>query len=176
MLKIFEAIPLSIFVIYIRFIDTAILENWKSPFIVSGLAALIVIISFFYRKIILNRILLGVNLYLISGGLAFSTHQRWLSEIYNQLQASGMILWIIATAIATIFLSPKGFIGIDSSDTNSIKKYSNYLLLSCVIAFAVSFGLRGNRLFSGIVPFTCLFLLQRLFKNNFFRKQLQTKK
>ena len=174
-MKIFEAIPLPIFVIYIRLIDTAILENWKSPFVVSGLVALIVILSFFYKKIVFNRILLGVNLYLISGGLAFIMHQWWLIGIYNQLQASGMILWIIATGIITIFLSPKGFIGVDSSDRNSIKKYSNYLLFFSVIAFTVSFGLRGNILFSELVPFTCLFLLQRLFKNKSSRKQLGKK-
>ncbi len=167
-MKIFQAIPLPIFVIYLRLIDATILENLKYPFFVSGFVALIVIISFFYKKIVFDRILLGVNLYLISGVLAFITHQWWLIKIYNQLQGSGMILWIIATGITTIFLSPKGFIGVDSSDKNSIKKYSNYLLLFSAITFTVSFRLRGNILFSEFVPFTCLFLLQGLFKKKFF--------
>ena len=164
-MKILEAIPLLIFVVYIKLINTASLENWRSPFVIGGTAALIVILLFFYKKIIFDRMLLGVNLYLISGSLAFITRQLWLAGIYNQLQASGMILWIIATGITAIFLSPKGFIGVDSSDKNSIKKYSIYLLLFSVIAFTVSFRMRGNILFSELVPFTCLFLLQRLFKN-----------
>lgn len=163
MLKIFEASPLSIFVIYISLINPVILEDWKAPFVISGLAALIVIISLFLRKIMFNRIIFGVNLYLTSGALAFITHQWWLCRIYSQLQASGMILWMIAVGILTIFFSPKGFIGVVSSDTNSIKKYSNYLLLVCVIAFAVSFGLRANRLLAGILTFTCLFSLQKSF-------------
>ncbi|MBU1045214.1 MAG: hypothetical protein KJ915_12550 [Candidatus Omnitrophica bacterium] len=165
-----EAIPLSIFVVYTRFIDSPIIENWKYPFLVSGLAALIVIISVLRRKIIFDRILLGVNLYLISGALAFITHKWWLYNLYYQLQASGMIVWIIATGIVTVSLNSKGFIGVDSSDINSIKKYSGYLLLICVFAFAFSFWLRTNILLSGFLPFTCLFLVQKSFKDTCLRK------
>lgn len=163
-MKIFQAIPLPIFVIYIRFIDATNLENLKAPFFFSSFVALMVIILFLYRKIVFDPILLGVNLYLISGGLAFITYQWWLIKIYNQLQGSGMFIWIIATGIGTIFFSPKGFIGVDSSDKNSIKKYSKYMLLFSVIMFTVSVRMRGNILLSEFFPFTCLFLLQRLFK------------
>jgi len=64
-----------------------------------------------------------------------------------------MLLWIIAIGIITIILSSKGFIGVDSFDKNSIKKYSNYLLLFSVIMFAVSFGLSPNILLSEFIPF-----------------------
>lgn len=170
MLKNSEAIPLSIFVVYTRVIDTAIIENWKYPFLVSGLAGLIVIISVLRRKITFDRILLGVNLYLISGALAFITHKWWISNLYYQLQASGMILWIIATGIVTVFWNSKGFIGVDSADMHSIKKYSGYLLLICVFAFVFSFWLRANILLSGLLTFTCLFLIQKSFKDACLRK------
>ena len=170
MLKTFEALPLSIFVVYTRFIDTAIIENWKYPFLISALAAIIVIISVLRRKIIFDRILLGVDLYLISGALAFITGQGWLSGIYYQLQASGMFLWIIAAGIAAVSLNSKGFIGVKSSDINSIRKYSGYLLLLCAAAFTFSFATRGNILLSGLLPFTCLFLIQKYFKNTYRRK------
>jgi len=81
-----------------------------------------------------------------------------------------MILWIIATGIVIVFLSSKGFIGVGSSDINSIKKYSGYLLLICVFAFAFSFWLRANILLSGLLLFTGLFLIQKLFKDICLRK------
>lgn len=70
-------------------------QNWEAPFIVSGLSALVVIILFLYRKLLFNPIFLGTNVYLLRGGMAFVAHQWWLNRIYNNLQASGMLLWIV---------------------------------------------------------------------------------
>ena len=50
MTKIFEAIPLMVFLGYLRSIDTQIPENWKIPFVVSGCAAIIVIIFSLYKE------------------------------------------------------------------------------------------------------------------------------
>lgn len=164
-MRFLQALPLSIFVVYIKFIDPTMLENWKAPFIISGLAASIVMLIILHRKIEFNRILLAINLYLISGCLAFITNQLWLVEIYDRLRASGMMLWVIATGIIAVLFSPKGFIGIKSSDKDAIKKYSNYLILCAVIAFIVSFSMRGSLLFSELGPFTCLFLMQKSLQN-----------
>ena len=173
-MKIFETIPLMIFLGYIRIIDTQIPGNWELPFIVSGLAAVIVIILYLYKKILLDRIFLGFNLYFISGGLAFITHQYWLNRIYGQLHASGLLLWVVVTGIFTIFFSSSGFIGVESSDTNSIKKYSYYLLFFSIIAFSLSFFCRGNRVFSELVPFISLYVLQSALKDKLV-KNIQVK-
>lgn len=99
MLTILEVLPLSVFLLYIRNIDTQNLENWEAPFVLTGLLALVVIILFLYRKLLFNRIFLGINVYLLSGGLAFVAHQWWLNRIYNNLQASGMLLWVFITVM-----------------------------------------------------------------------------
>ena len=170
MIKIFEAAPLMIFLGYIRIIDANVPENWKLPYIISGLAAVIVIIIFLYKKRLLDRLFLGFNLYFISGGIAFITNQWWLSKLYYQLQASGLLLWVIITGITTILFSSYGFVGVKSSDTTSVKKYSYYLLFFSIIAFSFSFICRGNRVLSEIVPFIGLYLLQSV-----LREKLKTK-
>lgn len=92
MIKLVEAVPLTVFLIFLRVMDTSVPENWRLPFIVCGVAAVGVVGVFLYKKMVFNRVLLGINLYLISGGLAFVTRQWWLNRIYNDLGASGMLL------------------------------------------------------------------------------------
>jgi len=94
MIKILEAVPLIIFLGSLRIVNLHIPDNWKIPFIISGCAAIIIILVSFYKKTVLNRILLGFNLYFISGAIAFITNQYWLNQFYDQLQASGLLLWL----------------------------------------------------------------------------------
>lgn len=164
MIKIVEAIPLMIFLGYLRIIDTQIPENWKMPFIVSGCAAIIIIIFSFFKKSLLDRIFLGFNLYFITGGLGIVAHQWWLSNFYDHLQASGLLLWVIVVGLATTLFSSNGFIGVKSSDTNVIKTYSFYLLFFSIIAFSLAFVCRENRVLSELVPFISLFVLQGVLK------------
>lgn len=142
-----------IFLGYLRIIDTQIPENWKMPFFASGCAAILVIIFSFYKKQLANRILLGFNLYFITGGVAFITHQWWLNSFYGQLQASGLLLWVIVIGLTTTLFNSYGFIGVQSANTNSVKKYSLYLLFFSIIAFSLSFACRGNRVLSEFFSF-----------------------
>ncbi len=137
MLNITQAVPLSTFLLYLRLIDTTIAHNWEGPFILSGLIAIGVIGLCVLKKRPMNRLFLGINLYLISGGLAFITHQYWLNQLYNELHASGMLLWIILVGIISTVVSPRGFIGAESQARDLIIKYSLYLLLISVLGFVL---------------------------------------
>jgi len=163
--RFLEAIPITIFLAYLRAIDIQVPGNFKSPFIISGMAAVLLILLFLYKKRPFDRLFLGINLYLISGGFAFITHQFWLNSIYDHLHASGVFLWIIAVGVAALLFSSKGFIGVASSKKNSVKTYSIFLLFFSFLAFAVSFFFRLNKLFPEFIPFICLFLLQDYLKN-----------
>ncbi len=162
-LNIIEFAPLSIFLIYIRSIDTSNPAAWQGPWLASGGVALAVILLFIFQKRIFHRIFLGINVYLLSGAAAFVTHQWWLTGIYDNLRASGVLLWVIATGIVSTIFSPRGFLGIDSFDAKAVKKYSFYLLIVAVLAFAVSLGFRGNHLLSELVPFMSLYLAYGFF-------------
>lgn len=164
MLNITQAIPLSIFLLFIRLVGTSTPQSWGPPFVLGGLTAIGATSLCLYKKQVLHRLFLGINLYLISGGLTFVTHQWWLHQIYNDLQASGMLLWIILVGIVSTFMSPRGFIGVESPSRDLIKKYSLYLLLISVLGFALSWSARGNRLVSEIIPFAGLFLIQGTLK------------
>ncbi len=173
-MNILEAIPLSVFLLYIRNIDTANPQSWVAPFITSGSMALIVIIVFLYKKITFNRIFLGINIYLLSGCIAFITHQSWLNRLYGSLQASGMLLLIIITGIVSTAFSPKGFIGINSPDKKSVIRFSAYLLIFSVCAFVISFFFQSSMILSELVPFIGLFFIQSALKSRFADKHKGT--
>ena len=164
MLNILEAVPLTIFIYFVRNIDTQIPMNWRVPFIVCGMTALLITLVFIYKKIVLNRIFLGINIYLYSGAIAFITHQWWLNETYGHFQASGMIVWIIIIGVISTLLSPHGFVGADSSDRKRVRKLSIYLIMVSLCAFALSYAFRGNRLLSEIIPFVGLFTGQTILR------------
>ena len=75
-----------------------------------------------------------------------------------------MLLWIIMTGGVSLLLSPKGFIGVDSPDKEAVNKFSVYLLIIAVCAFALSYYYRGSSILSEAVPFAGLFILQNSFK------------
>lgn len=164
MISFVEMFPIIVFVAYLKNMDPQSLQNWQALFIASGLAASGVIIFYLYRKWVFNRLLLGLNLYLISGALAFVLKQTWLYQTYETLQASGMLLWIAMTGIVSISTSRRGFIGIDHPDIKSVRIFSFYLLAFSLGSFILSFSFRGDYLLSETLPFVSLFLLQGILK------------
>ncbi len=99
-------------------------------------------------------------MYFFSGAFAIVAHQWWLMETYGNLRSSGMLAWIIIVGFITQFLSPQGFIGVDSIDKKSVNRFSLLLLFVSICAFGMSFVLRGNGVVIVNVPFIFLFLTQ----------------
>ncbi len=164
-MKLLEILPLVVFVALIRDMDRSIVQNWETPFIVSGLVALISILGVFFQKKIFNRVLLGLNLYLLTGGIALITHQWWLNNLYGRFQGSGMLAWVILVGLVSMVASPRGFIGLDCPDAKQVKVFSLYLLLVSMGACLISFGFQGNPLLSEVIPFTGLFVIQARLKS-----------
>ena len=163
--RFLEAIPITIFLAYLRAIDTQVPGSFNSPFVISGMAAALLILFFLYKKRPFDRLFLGINLYLICGGVAFITHQYWLNMFYEHLQASGLFLWMIAVGGACTLFSARGFVGVVSSDINLVKNSSCFLLMGTISGFAVLLFFRANKLFPEFIPFICLFLLQDYLRN-----------
>ena len=164
-MKFFETLPVLIFVYYIRYIDINTAQDWNLPYLISSAVAFVAIILFVARKIIFNRLLLGINLYLISGAIAIITHQWWLNRIYGELQAAGLLAWVVIVGFVTLLFSPHGFIGINFTDKRSVKIFSLFLLIISICAFSISFVFRENKILSELVPFILIFFTQHILKN-----------
>lgn len=157
-----EVIPLPIFLIYATRIDQSIPQDWLGPFVASSIAALITTTIALLSKVTLNRLMVGINLYLIMGSFALLTEHDWLNQVYGELEASGMLAWIIFVGVVSLLVSPAGFIGVPSQNRKLVSIFSLSLLLIAVIAFLASFFFQGNKLYSEVIPFLGLFATRKI--------------
>ncbi len=160
-----EAIPLPIFLIYAGLIDQSIPQNWQGPYLTSSIAALLTTTLLILNRVPLNRLIIGINVYLITGSFILLTEQVWLNQLYGKMEAAGMLAVIIIVGVVSLLLSPAGFIGIKSQDRKKVIIFSLYLLVVAQVAFLFSFYFQGNKIYSEYVPFLALFAIQGILKS-----------
>jgi len=110
------------------------------------------------KGVLLNRIFLGINIYLLVGCLGLLTQQGWLMQLYGELRASGMLAWVVVVGVVSLLFTPSGFIGVDSASRKSAIAYSVGLLIVAVVAFLLAYYFRSMRAVSETIPFALLFL------------------
>jgi len=109
-----EITPLPISLLYAAGIDQSITQHWQGPFVVSSIVAMITTTILRCNKVLLNRLMIGINAYLITGSLGLLTNPDWTHQVYEKLKASGMLTWIIIVGVISLLISPAGFIGVNS--------------------------------------------------------------
>jgi len=161
-----ESLPLAIFLVFAELVYRGILHDWLITYTASSFAALITTIILIDNKVSLNRLFIGINLYLYSGLYGLITDQMWLNELYGRMGASGMLAWIILVAVISLILSPTGFIGVKNPNRTKGIIFSFMLLLIALMAFLFSYYFQGSgRLFSDFIPFVLLFTALNVFKS-----------
>ena len=173
MRSIVEGLPILFFVVFLKSTNPQLLQNWQTLFMASGLSAIGVIIFYIHRRWVFNRLLLGVNLYLVIGAVAFILKLTWLYQAYERLQASGMLLWILITGMVSMALTLRGFIGVLCANYKTQIVFSVYLLICTLFAFALSYYFRGNSFLSEKIPFIFLFIAQGLLRRQLYKKRPQ---
>jgi len=160
-------VPLSIFLRVAFWNGRPQTEDWLSAFLWAGGAAALqlLLLIIFRREIPLDRMILGVDVYLIIGGTFVVSGEADLLKLLYMLKESGVSLCVLFVGIFTTFLTPSGFVGVlGKNNAHEVKFYSIILLLIACIAVLVSFLFRGNMLFSAIVPLIFLSISMHLFK------------
>ena len=163
--RVMEALPLPVFLLYAAVIDQSIPLNWLGPFVASSSIAILTTTMLLVNKVPLNRLVIGISLYLIIGCFALLTNHTWLNEMYRILEASGMLASIIIVGVVSLLVNPAGFIGVKSPDRKKVVLFSLALLLVALLAFFLSFSLQGNKLYSEVLPFIGLFTIQGLLRS-----------
>ncbi|MES2670143.1 MAG: hypothetical protein V4673_06955 [Pseudomonadota bacterium] len=139
-------------------------EDWLIAFMVGGAAAMlqIVVAMMISHGRPLDRLLLGANAYLVVGGLSALFNQLWILQMLDSLRESGLFLCILAVGVLATFGSKAGFVGQeDSAGQARTKRYSLALLALAVIATLPSFFIRGQLIFSAVIPLTLLTIANR---------------
>lgn len=162
-----QLLPLTVFV-RIAFLHGAPEpEDWLRAFLAGAALAVLqfAAVCLFSRGRALNRIMVGVNVYLIVGGVAVLANQLAVLTMLNQLRESGIFLSLLAVGVVTTLRSDSGFIGETHGVASArIRQFSLYLLMLTCLATAASFYFRGHLLFSAVLPMMGLAIVNRIFK------------
>jgi hypothetical protein len=164
---LFQFLPLSLFSMIGLWQPETSNQTWLMAFKVAALVGVFQLLLIFKLKIIMSRLILSANLYLILGGLASFFQQWWYLDFYNILQETAIFIVMIFVGIITMMWSKNSFVGIDKTlakevaERGSINEKSFYLFIAVLISLVFSLIFKGNINFSTVAPIVFLALFQR---------------
>ncbi len=162
LLRGLELLPLAAFLLAIGLFDSYASGHWIPPYAIGTAIATVVTVAALRRRQILNRIALGINGYLLSGLIGQILSIQWLTQALGELEAAGMLIWIVGVGAASTLASRAGFAGVANDDRDKVNGYSLWLLAASVLALTACYFLHGNRLLSDVLPFGFLFAVHGL--------------
>jgi hypothetical protein len=158
---LFPLFPLTVFVLYAFWSDKPDFERFKTAFTIGGSLAGLQLVWTLWRGTVVNRVVLGVNLYLLVGALSFYLDWVQLGRAYDNLRETGVVAAITLIGVLTTFASPYGFVGV-AGPAAQVRRLSLWMLSVAFVGCAISFWFRGNLLLSAAVPIIALQLSQRV--------------
>jgi len=167
-----QFLPLTVFLRVALLQGTPQTENWLLAFAWGGSVAVVQLALFavFARAHPMNRLILGVDVYLILGGVAVFSNQIGLLQALRGLQESGIFLCLLLVGLVTTMASPAGFVGAPAvSGQHDTKVYSWILLGLAGVGALMSFVFRGQMVFSAAIPLIVLSLATRVFRHRLTR-------
>lgn len=161
-----QYLPLTAFVIVAQLCGQDS-PAWPQAFRVGAILAVAETLLLISRRRILNRLLLGVNLFLVLGGIGFGFEWMPILDGYWELREATLPACILAVGMVTTVLSSRGFIEINSPHRLRVIAYSVALLGIAALCFAVSLKFRGNLLLSGALPVLILIVARKGLRRRF---------
>jgi len=164
---LFQFLPLSLFSMIGFWQPETSNQTWLLAFQVAALVGIFQLLLIIKLKVIMSRLILSANIYLILGGLASFFQQWWYLEFYNILQETAIFLVMIFVGIITMTWSKNSFVGIDKTHVKdvveriSINKKSSYLFVAVLLSLIFSLVFKGNITLSVVTPIIFLALFQR---------------
>lgn len=153
-------IPVIVFILY-TYLYGMSQQAYHGAFELAGLIAIIIIGMEYKKGQILDRLMLGLNLYFFLGALGYLFSSERILEWYAR-SAGGPLFFCIAMVglLATLFTKP-GFVGRVQQDTHA-QKYASFILLAAsFVAWIWSVnGAQFGVLWAVVAPFFVLLLIR----------------
>lgn len=131
-------------------------------FVIAGAGAVAITGILLSLKVLLNPVLVGTNLWLCVGALAFGLHWDGLAGVLAKLQAGGLYTSVLLVGILFTTLLPSGYIGMRHPDSTIVKKQSLLLLMVTGAILVWSLILVKDIRLGGGLPFILLNMTRRL--------------
>ena len=163
--RVLEAMPLGVFLFYLETMDGKEASDWLEVYTYSCFAILLSVLIIRRLSIKLNPIFIAIYLYLISGMIGLATNMSWLNNLYGELQATGMLIWIGLVGVYCLGANSLSFLGPNVKNSSIMRKYSIILLGVVIVSCVTSYQFQDYKILSQYGPFVILFSLQTIFQN-----------
>jgi peptidoglycan/LPS O-acetylase OafA/YrhL len=152
-------LPAIVFLFYGRLGPGQPHERWTQAFLIGGVLA-VLHGAWLLRRQERNSIALGVDLYLLIGGLlalASATASRLWGE---ELGPAAVLVCVLVVGILQTAWNSGGFIDCDEADRQRIRSLSIVMIAVTLVALAVSILMRHSPVWGGVVPLFALVLVR----------------
>ena len=130
-IAIIDNIPITVFLLYAHLYSNGSMP-WAGAFQVASIFALGAISIQWHEGIIFDRMRLGLNYFLILGGLAFLLHLPTILKWYAATKGGPLFGCILFVGIITAVSTKSGFIGVDQGN-REMRTYASFLLFAATI-------------------------------------------
>lgn len=138
------------------------LEHAAILFEISAVAAIVITAALTARKVLLNPILLGTNLWLCIGAVGFGVPITPLAEQIGTGRGFGLYLCVLAVEIVLTASASSGGIGLRHPNKALVRRLSLMLLGLTAIAAIWSFLFMESIRLGGALPFIILNVSRRM--------------
>lgn len=159
-----QFMPLFGFIRYMR-IQEIPAEAWNTAFTFGGLLAAGAIAISLQQRIVMNRIYLGANVYLLLGASAFLFHFPTVLKWYSSSQGGPFFTCIAIIGLLTTLFTKPGFVGKKGLKKDAVR-YGSFLLLAATfvaLIWSIQNASQGVMV-AVIAPFIVLQFIQRQMK------------
>ena len=137
-------------------------ERAGTLFIITGIAAAIITAVLITKRILLNPILIGTNLWLFLGAVAFGVPFTPLARMMAEVQAGGLFSCTLGVGIVFSMIMDTGYIGMNHKNEALVQKLSAIMVGLTFFALVWSFMFINNIRVGGGLPFILLNVTRRV--------------
>lgn len=123
-------------------------EHAPLPYGLGALCAALCIAVLLWRRVLLDRLLLGVNISIMLGGLGLYAHTPGLTHMLADLRAAGVFVIILLTAGVTYLARPSALLDMPGGNA---EPWDRYMLYATFAAAVLAFITRSQPLISGML-------------------------
>ncbi|BCD99024.1 hypothetical protein [Marinagarivorans cellulosilyticus] len=165
--RLIQAIPLSYFLLQLRFDRPSNMYDWTQPYAIASTLALLVSAAVMLRKQNYSPIFVGINIYFVFGWVALAAHWDSINRLYGTLEGAGMMLWILAVVAIGNAICPRWSLGITQQQAKLAKSKEHWkhhawrlfgFYLLCALLTLVIINSTKSIILREFLPFIVLFL------------------
>jgi hypothetical protein len=162
LLETVQFVPVITFAVSFVAAGEVDLKRASVLFVVSAVAAVLITVFLVIRKLSLNPILLGTDIWLGIGALAFGIPVPQLAALVDHLRAAGLFACVLGLGLTLTWASPTGYIGMSHPNRRLVRDTSFLLLILTAGALAWSWINTDNIRLGGGLPFVLLNVIRRV--------------